>query len=264
MKKVTQTALKALFAALLLQGGISCSGEGGTQEPGQKDSTEQIPSTTHSYSQPAILDYGQELDALKEAFYPIGWSPSGQLAYYHEPFPGETGMYLAQLCLFDPATSGTQVLWELGTDAEMPFDEGGIKTLWEKEGQAFADLLGQREVVPTQAFQMLGKEFSYEGKDYTLSVETATKEHPYDGYRVVSQASFIVRNKEMGAQQVEDKLPEDEIFMLDAHVFGVLLQPSSSKGIMLCAYERTGIGGPPNYLKIKIVPINLSQGFNAM
>jgi len=257
----------AILMAFILEFQTACGPEGNEQH---SDSTKVTPAPQTSQTQasnfdentdyflPTELIYSQQADkVLKDKFYPIGWSGDGKFAYIVEEVDEGCGCYFFKIAIQDLHTDKLVWNWKFNDQGKSE----DIKTVWSKNYDDFKKQLKQYKIVQQTKFSLGGVRFAYQNEDFTLSMETKTKQDKDFGLDVVTETYIRIQSAKQGTKTIYQYIEQGASVVLSASVAGYLQSPYENRIVVIHFDERRGYEGPPNVITIKLAGCQLSGNF---
>ncbi|HEX8920006.1 MAG TPA: hypothetical protein VF766_00925 [Pyrinomonadaceae bacterium] len=204
-----------------------------------------------------------------ENFYPIGWSKSGNFAYYVEPVDEACGCYFAKLFILD--LKSDKVLWTFEHEGDS-IDEDqkagkpySFSTLWRAKRKLFTDKLREHGIEPQGRFSLLSFPASYKGDSLMADFKAKRKDGLGEDakiYGVVGTLNLQLASKRNGKKTVLDySYPGEDGLPLYVGMVGYVQSPFEPRIAVILMEIYRGYEGPPNTGTVKIVGANLATGF---
>jgi hypothetical protein len=202
-----------------------------------------------------------------ENFYPIGWSKSGNFAYYTEPVDEACGCYYANLYILD--LKSDKVLWKFehqGDDFESAKAEGkpySFATMWRANQKLFNGKLREYGIEPQGPTALLSFPARYNGDIITADFQTKEKEGLGDQglYGVVGSMTLQLNSKRNGKKAVLDYTYKEEGIPLYVGMLGYVKSPFEPRIAVILIEIVRGYEGPPNVGSVMITGASLQSGF---
>lgn len=198
--------------------------------------------------------------ALRETFYPIGWSKDGKFAYYVEPADEGCDCYFAELVIQDLRTD--KVLWSRSYDSE----NGGAKTIkkyWAKNRKEFSRKLAQYGIRAQKRFALQNSAINYQKDALTPEMENNTDVE--DEFAVTGNVVVRLLSREKGSKTIYERKfdPKKYEGFLDAEISGSLPSPFEPRAAIVIIETYRGWEGLPRITQIRVVGTSLTTGFAA-
>lgn len=205
-----------------------------------------------------------------ENFYPIGWSKTGNFAYYVEPVDEACGCYFAKLFILDLRTD--KVLWKFEHEGDF-IDEDrkagkpySLPTLWRANQKLFSEKLREHGIEPQTGVVLRSFPASYKGDILTADFKAQQRAGLGEDariYGVVGKLILQINSKRNGKKNVLDySYPHDEGLPLYVGMVGYVQSPFEPRIAVILMEIFRGYEGPPNTGSVRIVGANLATGFN--
>lgn len=202
---------------------------------------------------PAILD---------AAFYPLGWSADGKLAYAIEPPDEAAGSYFLNIYIQDLVTD--EILWKDNYQSvpESTQSPQSFAAYWMANEKTINEQLDKFKISKADDSALFAGPISQGDDSLEYSINKKLRAAPdFGNIAMVSEYQVIVKSSQRGSKTVHSEKFDKLGGIMDVEVIGYLRGTDPERVALLVAGVKRGWEGPPHVTWFKVIGTNLVRGF---